>query len=292
MFSMMYAFRKPSLGPVRCSGPWPTWTPSNPLYPPYEEDPPFSPIPSIANGGKEHAEAYVVGGEYIGSKIYAWRVHEVNGVPRFTPRLEINVGNWSAPPADAPQLGGAHLLDTLDGRFTQAIARRDRTLSGNPHPITVWTQHTVGGLRGRARVRWYQLIPAQRSVRQWHDVVKENHFVYNAAISPAWNGTDVMLQYNLSSETRHVQVFARARTGSTPLGGIGGEVHVFTSCCAYEDVQDSQCEAGACDWGDYSAAVSDPKRARWIWGTNQVVREPDGILEPWSTRIFAGRVSG
>jgi hypothetical protein len=295
LHSLIYAFKKPPRGPVACAEDWPRWYPSDPLRP-IDRRVPFSPIPSNANFGHPHTAGWVVGAQYEGGAAVFWRVREENGVPRISPMGFVTIPDWSIPAsADQP---GPHNLQTMDGRFTNAVARRDPTLSGNPPPITIWTQQTVDAQRGRTRIRWYQFIPGATppGIRQGgggHEIVKPNHFVFNGAISPAWNGTDVMIHYNTSSPSENVKILARARTAQTPLGKFGTEIFppLYTSPNPYDDVGDGACEDERCDWGHYAAAVPEPLQARWIWGATQAVRVPDGVHQPWLTRVFAGRVS-
>src|SRR4029077_7837247 len=110
---------------------------------------------------------------------------------------EISVGaSYSAPPS-VPQPGTAYLIDSLDGRFTQAVALFDPTAGAE----AVWTQHTVAG-SGRSIVLWYEFLPGSLSIRQQGQLAGATDYYWNAAISPSSAGSDAMITYNRGSSSQ------------------------------------------------------------------------------------------
>ena len=73
---------------------------------------------------------------------------------------DLNVSPFSLPP-DIPQPSTSYVLDSLDGRITQAVARYDPDAGAT----AIWTTHTIREPGGPAfaEVRWYELLPATSS---------------------------------------------------------------------------------------------------------------------------------
>src|SRR5207249_11227858 len=82
-------------------------------------------------------------------------------------------------PPNAPQPAAGSVLDTLDGRLTQAVSGVD---PAHANATAIWTQHTVSGGAG-AQVRWYEVNPAAPAVLQSGSVSSAS-YVFNGAISP------------------------------------------------------------------------------------------------------------
>ena len=167
-------------------------------------------------------------------------------------------------PADAPQKGSAVLLDTLDGRLTQAVSGID---PGQADKVGIWTQHTVAGPGGRAAIRWYEIDPIARIVLQSGTASSPTLFNFNGAISPdrAVNGTvksggdGMVLGFNSSGTTgagkagfpqvRMIsKVGAGAQSGQRVVRNSPGPY--IGSGCAGSPV--------TCRWGSYSGATPDP----------------------------------
>jgi hypothetical protein len=215
------------------------------------------------------------------SQIMAWHVSTPqSGPPVLVEDGNMNVASYRSPP-DAPQPGGESPLDTqAEGRLTQAVAHADPDTGGAE---AVWTQHTVDGAGGRSEVRWYELLPATRTVRQPGTIASPLHYVFNAAISPTRPGNAAAIFYSQSSAQQLVQIGTRTRGRSTPLGEMSGETILATS-------PGPAMSCGArCRWGDYSGASPDPSNAFVVWGTNTLSGPP--TERDWTTRNFAVLVS-
>src|SRR5207248_1553732 len=142
----------------------------------------------------------------------------------------ITVASFSAPP-NVQQPGTTDVLDSQDGRLTQVVA-----VGGE-----IWTQHTVRSADGkRAEVRWYELNPtAVTKLVQEGSVTDLSNSVFNAAISPAADGTHAALQYNVGGRFHLVEVRGQTRNSSTPLGGLENELRIGAASPAVD--QDFTC---------------------------------------------------
>jgi hypothetical protein len=193
----------------------------------------------------------------------------------------IPVNTFSAPP-DVQQPGTSGVLDSQDGRLTQAVAVGDK----------IWTQHTVRSADGqRAEARWYELDGSTKTKLQEGAISDLSNSVFNAAVSPAADGTHAALQYNVGGRFHTVQIRAQTRDGSTSAGQMENELTVDASAAIDEDFT---CGDGpSCRWGDYAGASPDPTTTDVVWGTNQL----NGPIQPandpsWVTRNFALQFGG
>ena len=122
-----------------------------------------------------------------------------------TPGTSITVPSYTIPP-NAPQSGTAKVLDTLDGRNTQAVSGFDPARGKTSGPGVLWTQHTVAGGAG-SEVRWYEIDPAAATVVQSGSVTGGGLYAFNGAIAPDRRvngsgrafGSAMALVYNTSS---------------------------------------------------------------------------------------------
>jgi hypothetical protein len=246
----------------------------------------FTPVP--ANTADSLAAGYVVAADsplVVGSpsQIMAWHVAGTPASPSLVPDGNMNVSAYSIP-ANVPQPGTSFVLDSSDARLTQAVAHADQD-AGNAE--AVWTQHTVPGPGGRSVARWYELLPAALTVRQQGTIQDASHFVFNAAISPAMNGSSAVIEYNIGSSTLLAQIRAQSRGPGTPVGTMGSEILLGTSAAADQDFSCKPSGGGPpCRWGDYAGATPDPLNDRVVWGTNQV-NGPFTSDPHWTTRNFA-----
>ncbi|HEX8067972.1 MAG TPA: PKD domain-containing protein [Thermoleophilaceae bacterium] len=237
----------------------------------------FAPIP--ANTFDSSAVTYVVADDQLAGQIMTWHVAGPATNPTLAADGGPGVGPWSVP-GNAVQPGTTRLLDTLDGRLTQAVSLADPRAGGQR---AVWTQHTVDGAGGRSAVRWYELLPAAGQLRQAGTVSDPASFVFNAAISPAANGEDAAIDYNVSGATQLPAVRARARKATAPLGSLGPELGIVTSGSPYDDgLVNRSCGTGVCRWGDYAGASPDPLNPTVVWGSSQY---SGGAT--WRSRNFA-----
>ena len=208
------------------------------------------------------------------SQIMAWHVRKAPLGPEL-----VQDGNIDVPPfrpgPNVPQQGNQSVLANQgEGRLTNAVMQADPDAGGAK---AVWTQHAVEGPGGRSDVRWYELLPATRAVRQNGSIGSEHHS-FNAAISPTKAGNGAAIFYNVSSSTQITQIRGRARVSGTPLGQLGDEVVLGTSSGV------PTCDF-PCRWGDYSGASPDPNNPAAVWGTNSLTQAP--FEEDWTTRNFA-----
>ena len=192
-------------------------------------------------------------------------------------------------PPGVPQPGTSYLIDSLDGRLTQAVARFDPSAGAE----AVWTQHTVGN-SGRSMVRWYEILPGSLSVRQQGQLASTTDHYWNAAISPSSAGDDAMIEYNRGNGSLLALIGAQSRTKSTPLGQMdpGEVVPAASSAATEETLFQGNCDPNPCRWGDYSGATPDPLNPGVVWGSNQVTGGWVFGLAQWSTQNFAITTGG
>jgi hypothetical protein len=288
--SRIWTIEKPANGVTTCPGAPPpaefSGTAGSPLVT-ADGDTALTPIP--ANTAESAANGFVVAADTPRAgpnrtQIMAWHVSGPKGGPVVTAD-----GNTTVPPfnfpANVPQPGTANVLDSLDGRLTQAVAVTDPAVGQQG----VWTQHTVAGADGRSVVRWYELLPGSTTVRQQGSITDPSHFVFNGAISPTSSGDRAAINYNVGGSTLFAQLHAQSRDAGTPLGEMGLPVTLGASSVAD---QDFTCDPGAgdpCRWGDYAGASPDPSDPTIVWGSNQLNGPLTSVTSDpaWVTRNFA-----
>ncbi|MCI0465877.1 MAG: hypothetical protein L0Y57_02555 [Beijerinckiaceae bacterium] len=221
------------------------------------------------------------------------------GFPTFGSARKVIVGSYSIPPS-AAQPGASQVLDTLDGRNTQAV----QAINPRRGTFSFWTQHTIlsrpsGNASG---VRWYEIdpVPAGPVILRTGTIQSEPSFLFNAAISPdrmvngiqRLFGDSFVIEYNVSGAAGP-PIFPRIVAGSSAHGGPlqfalirNGVGPYIDFTCPFSGFQ--------CRWGDYSGAAPDPvaptgANIGLVWGTNQFsgVAAPSPSLANWVTRIFA-----
>jgi hypothetical protein len=185
------------------------------------------------------------------------------------PGRSIPISSFSFP-ANAAQSGTTKLLDTLDGRLTNAV------MAGDPRLLrtAVWTQHTVSGGAG-SEVRWYEVDPNTRTVLQSGAATSSARYAFNGAISPdrANNGTsasfgsNMVMGFNTSSTSEFVNIQMISKLGANAQSGF-----VLVQASPGFN-QDFSCDAEpVCRWGDYSGATPDPTPPAGptgaVWQTN------------------------
>jgi YD repeat-containing protein len=282
----------------------------------------FTPVP-VVTGVSTSASGWVVSADSggagtagaRGNKLVVWRVV---GSPRRGPRLRggrvgrsIVTDEYFVPtsvPQDAALAAAGtpapRGIDTSDTRITQAVGDDD---PGDPattadDAFTIWTQHTVEAPArdGRSVVRWYQLNPRtltrvqQGAVDSTQvDGAQADTFVFGAAISPAGNGRDAVIHYNIGAHDRRVELHARSRRGTDTAGTMVGSQRVVVQSPATLDP--NNCNASprgrradgttitVCRWGDYAGATPDPLNASVVWGTGMYI----GADRRYRARNFA-----
>ncbi|TMG61968.1 MAG: fibronectin type III domain-containing protein [Chloroflexi bacterium] len=248
----------------------------------------FTPVP--ANTTDASANGYIVAAHDVSvtpqSKVMVW--HMTPG-PLLVANGDISVGSSYTVPPNVPQPGTTYLIDSLDGRLTQAVANFDPSAGTE----AVWTQHTVGG-SGRSIVRWYELLPGSLTIRQQGQLANATDFYWNAAISPSSAGDDAMISYNRGSSSLLPVIGAQTRTKSTPPGQMdAGEVLLGSSSAADQEVLfQGNCTSSPCRWGDYSGATPDPINPGVIWGSNQLSGPAFFGFAQWTTQNYAITTNG
>ncbi|HKN93247.1 MAG TPA: hypothetical protein VJU60_02855, partial [Thermoleophilaceae bacterium] len=137
----------------------------------------FTPVPANMADATSSTTGYVVATSGSGTQS-SLQLYTVDSSAAISGPTLIPVGTFSAPP-DVQQPGVPDVLDSQDGRLTQAVS-----VDGD-----IWTQHTVRSADGqRAEVRWYELDGAAKTRLQEGAVADASNSVFNAAISPAMDG--------------------------------------------------------------------------------------------------------
>lgn len=293
----IFVIAKPANGVTGCTQPSFSQfgTRSNPLR---NGDGSFAASPNAVNSTDGTANDYIVAAHYGGFQPFSpavtvWHItYGKKGAPALVTDGDEAVPGYLAPPT-APQGGSSNYLDTQDTRLTQAVSRADPDASGN---IAIWTQHTISeSSNPQPIVRWYELIPATRSVRQSGDANAGSTIAnFNGAISPTIDGNEAVLQYNQSSSTTLATVVVQSRLSSTPLGQMDPVVTsiatIGTSSAPENDFSCGGTPQSPCRWGDYSAATPDPSANHTVWGTGALTGAGTPSAFPgWTTRNFAAK---
>jgi hypothetical protein len=203
----------------------------------------------------------------------------------FGPAVAHTVGSYVLPP-NAPQSGTSVLLDTLDGRLTQAVSGFD-PFRGK---TAVWTQHTVSGGAG-SEVRWYEIDPTANPLLQPQGAATDaSLYVFNGAISSDRKvsgstkrfGDAAVVGVNTSSASDFVRIQMVSKWGDNAQSEF---VEVKASPGFNEDFS---CGL-ACRWGDYSGATPDPAANPYsnhgrVWLSNQWnIASADSFEADWRT---------
>jgi hypothetical protein len=276
----VWAIPKPGTGTITTCADRPAITTFSPSA--------FTPVP--VNITDDSATGYVVATPSQASN--AIRIYTITGPagsPAISGPTSVPVNAWSVPP-NVQQPGTTNLIDSADGRLTQAVGRKDPDDSDHE---AIWTQHTVRGADGqRAEVRWYELDAEAGTKLQEGDVADPSNSVFNASISPAADGTTAALQYNVGGRFHFVTMRAQTRVSGAPAGLMDNEQTLGSSGAIDDDFTCTR-DGGPCRWGDYSGLSPDPSQTDVVWGTNQL----DGPIQPdndpsWITRNFALQPGG
>src|SRR4029077_1586497 len=102
----------------------------------------FTPVP--ANTNDSGVNDYIVAAHDVSvtpsSKVMVWHV-QGKSTPTLVADGDLSVGATYAIPPAVPQPGTSYLIDSLDGRLTQAVAHFDPKAGAEG----LWTQQTVAG---------------------------------------------------------------------------------------------------------------------------------------------------
>lgn len=195
------------------------------------------------------------------------------------------------PPSPAPQGGGTHPIDTLDGRLTHAVTAVDPAQGG---ATALWTSHTVFGGAG-AESRWYEIDVANSALFQSGAATDPNLFVFNGGLSPdrvvhgtkRKFGSAMVLGFTTSSASA-----APAIQMVSKIGANAQSAFVLIKQSPGPDEGFDCFELGRCRWGDYSGAVPDPRASLTgptgkVWLTNMWASgDTDPLAATWRTWIW------
>ena len=195
-----------------------------------------------------------------------------NGIPlpAMSAPTSVTVPSYSMP-ADAPQNGSSFLIDTLDGRFKQAVAAVDPR-----NGMAIWASHAVYGGAG-SEERWYEISPNTGSLFQSGTVNDPALYVWNGAVSPdrANNGTSASFgdSMAMSVSTSSAATYPAIQFLWKPGGGAQSSLNNLVQSPG-ADVDISCSNTAPCRWGDYSGASPDPAASQTgsvgkVWLANQ-----------------------
>jgi hypothetical protein len=198
----------------------------------------------------------------------------------------VNVSSYSIPP-NVPQKNTTNLLDSLDGRLTQAVSAIDPAHSGK---LGLWTQQTVAGGAG-TEVRWYEIDPVARTLLQSGKATSATLYAFNGAISPnravngasATGGGSMVMGYDTSSASAFPGIKAVSKVGA---GAQSSPLAILTS-----PNPDIGFDCGAdhvCRWGDYAAATPDPNppSGSRVWLVSMYNNGTSTAVATWKTQNF------
>jgi hypothetical protein len=228
----------------------------------------FTPVPANELDTKGNGWIVAVPSSLPSKKIDIFEVQKENGDAKIQKTAtKLQVGDYSAP-ANAPQSGNSTKIDTLDGRFTQAVGA---TAPNHNDKFAVWTQHTVSGGAG-SKVRWYEIKPSEPDTFQKGSASSSSKYDFDGAISPnravkgssTSGGKNMVLNFVASSSSSFPTIKMVSKKGGDDQSG---QVAVKSSpgpIAGFDCFQQNPCR-----WGDYAAATPDPSNGSHIWNVNQ-----------------------
>jgi hypothetical protein len=244
----------------------------------------FTPVPANVTDAAGSATGYVVAaGSAPDNQLQVFPVTTSMGNAVIGSPTNIAVPSYGIPP-NVRQPGTTSVLDSQDGRLTQAVAHADPDHAGVE---AIWTQHTVASGDGlRSQLRWYELDPGSATPLQTGSVADPSNFVFNGAVSPASNGTTAAVQYNVGGRFHFVDLRGQTRVSGQAASTVRDEITLASSAAVDADFTCTD----VCRWGDYAGASPDPKTGDEgvVWGTGQL----NGTIQPdqdpsWITQNFA-----
>src|SRR2546427_781378 len=289
--AQIYAMSKPAAGSTSCTAPTAhMFADSNHLLKNSDGSLAFTPVPTNTvdasqNGFIVAAHTPTLAPNGPQAKIMTWHlVRQGSGTPALSADGDLTVGTFDVP-AGVPQPGGASLIDSLDGRLTQAVAHADPSAGGAE---AVWTQHTINGPGGRSVLRWYELLPATHAGRQQGQVTNATDFVFNGAISPSIAGNDAVVFYNRGGSSQPPVIAGQGHSAAAVLGTLdSGETVLATSTASDTDLSCAAPYGPPCRWGDYAGASPDPMNSGVVWGTGEWSGPSTFGFPGWGTQNFA-----
>jgi len=217
------------------------------------------------------------------------------GVPSIPVRGTcVPIPPYIAPPSPALQEGSPTLIDTLDGRLTNAISAYDPLRKGTG----LWTQHTVFDGAGAA-VRWYEVDVASSKLFQHGEVASPEEFIYNGGVAPdrvipkatgkRYFGSNMVLGFTASSPLELPTAKMVSKIGDGPQSRM---VTVRVSAgpdAGFDCFQSIPIMPLRCRWGAYAGAAPDPSsstkgREGRVFLSNQL---STGVIDPLFTAGWA-----
>jgi hypothetical protein len=256
----------------------------------------FTPVPG--NNADPSGTGYVVASHDVGSggsasslSVYTVTKDPITGKPVFSPATNVPVTSYSMPPS-APQKGTSDVLDTLDGRLTNAVTAVDPAQGG---ATAVWTQQTVAASSGGlgAEVRWYEINPTTGALFQSGIIHSPSLYVFMGAVSPDRNGalgqygSNMVAGFSASSSSIFPAVGTVSKIGAGPQSA---PALVAKSPKADKDFTCTAPFGPPCRWGDYAGASPDPASPGggtegMVWLSN--MREGSATTNPnWTTQNY------
>jgi hypothetical protein len=212
------------------------------------------------------------GSEYLVSR----RSSTVIRVRRIAPPLSaptlVEVGSASVPshasPPNAPALGSATAVSTIDHRPMNAVFRNG----------SVWMAHGVDD-GGRAAVRWYEIGVSPLATRQVGTVSDPLWHYYYGSIAVDARG-DVAIGMSGSHQGSWINAFATGRLAADPAGTTAPPILIKAGEGPYERVDGS----GRNRWGDYSLTTVDPVDDLGFWTIQEYPRS-NNSWETWIAQV-------
>ncbi len=179
----------------------------------------------------------------------------------------VAVPSYTCPP-NAPQ-GGAHLIDTLDGRLLNAMSGADPDHGG---ALALWTAHAVFGGAG-SESRWYEIDVANATLFQMGTITNPNLYVFNPGVSSdrAAGGTvhvfgnSMVAGFTTSGVSAFPAVQMVSKIGANPQSAF-----VLVKQSPGPDEGFDCFQLGFCRWGDYAGASPEPLPPTFIQPTGKV----------------------
>jgi hypothetical protein len=242
----------------------------------------FTPVP--VNTTTNAADGYIVsafdpagnvGSVASKNKLAVWRLDAAGALHAS---IDQTVNTYAAPTAAAQHLS-TNTIDTLDARLTQAV--------GDP-ATGFYTQHTVSSAGGVSEVDWYELTASGGvpSLVQQGAISRASTWVFNAAISPRFDGQGAAMFYTTSDGGSLPTIMTQIRRPTTAAGTFeAGPLTLATSTFPDGDFSCNAFTTFPCRWGDYSGATPDPVQTNVVWGTSEFNTAATGVA--WSNENFA-----
>lgn len=195
------------------------------------------------------------------------RVNPPLTAPTLTDLGNVNVPSYSAPP-DAPALGSATPLDTIDTRIMNAVYRDG----------SIYAAHCIG-VNGRAAARWYQIQASPVALVQSGTVDDPSLYYFDPSIAVNVNG-DLVMGFSGSNASQYAGAYYTGRSAADPVGEMA-PVALLKAGQAPHNIIDG---VGRNRWGDYSLTTIDPADDLAFWTIQEYVEATD-IWGTWVAEL-------